>query len=94
MLSTVDFTGTKFENVEWEGTTINSPPLIIDGIEYPVVALDNGMMHVGCHFAPMKWFFDAPLREAAILEGLRAARFWRKNKAWLLHLLKARGLYK
>lgn len=93
MLSTVDFTGTKFENVEWEGTTINSPPVIIDGIEYPVVALDNGWMHVGCEFNTMKWFYETDERVSARMEGLRARRFWKKNKEWIFHMLKARGLY-
>lgn len=93
MLSTVDFTGTLFKDVEWEGTRINSTPLIIDGIEYPVVALDNGWMHVGCHFAPMKWFYETDERESAKMEGLRARRFWKKNKKWIFDMLVARGLY-
>lgn len=93
LLSTVDFTGTNFENVHWKGTIINSPPLIIDGIEYPITALDNGWMHVGCEFNTMEYFETRDKRYVASTEGLRSARFWRDNKQWIFDMLRSRGLY-
>ena len=93
MLSTVDFTGTDFKDVRWNGTIINSPPLIVDGIEYPVVALDNGHMHVGCEFNTMDWFWNTDEKHSAAMEGLRARRFWKHNKKWIFDMLVARGLY-
>ncbi len=94
MLSTVDFTGTSLKNVDWRGTPINSAPIIIDGIEYPIVALDNGHMHVGCEYNTYEWFYNTDEKHSARMEGLRARRFWKKNKPWLFFLLEARGLYK
>ncbi len=93
LLSTVDFGGTEFRNVRWHGTCINSPPLIIDGIEYPVVALDNGYMHVGCEFNTYEWFWNTDEKHSAAMEGLRARRFWKRNKQWIFDMLKARKLY-
>lgn len=93
LLSTVDFTGTEVEGLQWNGHPINSPPIIIDGIEYPVVALDNGFMHVGCEYNTMDWFWNTDERHSARMEGLRARRFWKKNKKWIFDMLVARGLY-
>ena len=93
MLSTVDFPNTKLDNIRWKGTLINSPPLIVEGIEYPIVALDNGYMHVGCEFNTYEWFWETDERHSAKMEGLRARRFWKKNKTWIFEMLKARGLY-
>lgn len=93
MLSTVDFPGTYIQNIRWKGTCINSAPLIVEGIEYPVVALDNGYMHVGCEFNTMQWFYDTDEKHSARMEGLRARRFWKKNKKWIFDMLIARGLY-
>ena len=93
LLSTVNFDGTEFRNVRWKGTCINSPPLIIDGIEYPVVALDNGYMHVGCEFNTYDWFWNTDEKHSAAMEGLRARRFWKRNKQWIFDMLKARKLY-
>lgn len=94
MVSTVDFTGSSFTNVRWrEDCLINKPPIIIDGIEYPVTAFDNGHMQVGCHYASYEWFFNGNNRTAAGLEGLKAARFWSKNRNWIFQMLKDRGLY-
>lgn len=93
LMSTVDFTGTKIYNLLWNGHPINSPPVIIDGIEYPVVALDNGFMHVGCEYNTMDWFWNTDERHSARMEGLRARRFWKKNKKWIFDMLVARGLY-
>ena len=94
MLSTVDFPGTDLDSISWNGTIINSAPLIIDGIEYPVVALDNGWMHVGCEFNTMDWFYNTDERHSAVMEGLRARRFWKRNKKWIFDMLEARGLWK
>lgn len=93
MLSTVDFHGTDFINVRWKGTCINSPPIIIDGIEYPVVILDNGYMHAGCEFNTYDYFFSLDNRYLASTEGLRSARFGKRNREWVLKLLSDRGLY-
>lgn len=93
MLSTVDFPGTDFDSVSWNGTSINSAPLIIDGIEYPIVALDNGYMHVGCEFNTMDWFYTTEEQYSARMEGLRARRFWKQNKKWIFDMLVARKLY-
>lgn len=93
LLSTIDFSGTEFRNVRWKGTCINSPPLIIDGIEYPVVALDNGYMHVGCEFNTYDWFWNTDEKHSAAMEGIRARRFWKRNKQWIFEMLKARKLY-
>lgn len=94
MLSTVDFTGSTLKNVDWQGTPINSAPLIIDGIEYPLVALDNGHMHVGCEYNTYEWFYNTDEKHSARMEGLRARRFWKRNKQWIFDMLKARGLFK
>lgn len=93
MLSTVDFTGTEFRNVRWKHTCINTPPLIVEGIEYPIVALDNGYMHVGCEFNTYDWFWNTDEKHSAAMEGLRARRFWKRNKQWIFDMLKARKLY-
>ena len=93
MLSTIDFTGTDFKEVMWKGHYINSPPLIVEGIEYPVVALDNGWMHVGCEFNTMDWFYNTDEKHSAAMEGLRARRFWKHNKKWIFDMLVARKLY-
>lgn len=94
LMSTIDFTGTEFHEVEWrDGTSINSPPIIIDGIEYPVVALDNGYMHVGCEYNTYDWFWNTDEKHSAVMEGLRARRFWKRNKQWIFEMLKARKLY-
>lgn len=93
MLSTVDFTGTDFDSISWNGTVIHSAPLIIDGIEYPIVALDNGYMHVGCEFNTMDWFYNTDEKHSAAMEGLRARRFWKHNKKWIFDMLVARKLY-
>lgn len=93
LMSTVDFAGTEFVDVTYNGTQITRPPVIIDGIEYPIVALDNGYMQAGCEYNTYEWFYNAGTRTAAGLEGLRSARFWLKNKAWIFEMLKARGLY-
>lgn len=93
LLSTVDFTNTDFEAISWHDTIINSPPLIVDGIEYPVVALDNGYMHVGCEFNTYEYFYTRDDRYVASTEGLRSIRFWKKNKGWIFKMLKDRGLY-
>ena len=93
LLSTIDFTGTNFINVKWRETVINSPPIIIDGIESPVVALDNGYMHVGCTWGTYEWHWNCPDREVSAMEGLRSRRFWKKNKKWIFDMLEARGLY-
>ena len=93
LLSTVDFEGTEFRNVRWKGTCINSAPLIVEGIEYPVVALDNGYMHVGCEFNTMDWFWNTDEKHSARMEGLRARRFWKRNKRWIFDMLVARKLY-
>jgi hypothetical protein len=94
MLSTVDFTSTSLKNVDWRGSPINSAPIIIEGIEYPVVALDNGHMHVGCEYNTYEWFYNTDEKHSAKMEGLRARRFWKKNKQWLFFLLESRGLFK
>lgn len=93
MISTVNFDGTEFHNLHWKGTCINSPPLIVEGIEYPVVALDNGYMHVGCEFNTYDWFWNTDEKHSAAMEGLRARRFWKRNKQWIFDMLKARKLY-
>lgn len=94
LMSTVDFSETEFHEVEWhEGLSINSPPVIIDGIEYPVVALDCGYMHVGCEFNTYDWFWNTDEKHSATMEGLRARRFWKRNKQWIFEMLKARKLY-
>lgn len=94
MVSTVDFSGTEFGNVEWrEGCSINKPPIIIDGIEYPVTAFDNGHMQVGCHYASYDWFWNTDEKHSAAMEGLKARKFWKKNKRWIFDMLKARRLY-
>lgn len=94
MLATADFTNTDFEAVRWrDGLYINSAPLIVDGIEYPIVALDNGYMHVGCEFNTMDWFWNTDEKHSAKMEGLRARRFWKKNKQWIFDMLVARKLY-
>ena len=94
MLSTVDFTGTSLQNVDWRGTPINSAPIIIDGIEYPVVALDNGHMHVGCEYNTYEWFYNTDEKHSARMEGLRARRFWKRNKQWIFQMIESRGLFK
>ena len=93
LLSTVDFDGTEFRNVLWKETRINSAPLIVEGIEYPIVALDNGYMHVGCEFNTYGWFWNTDEKHSAAMEGLRARRFWKRNKQWIFDMLKARKLY-
>jgi uncharacterized protein YjbI with pentapeptide repeats len=93
LLATVDFVDSPFTNVDWHGTAINSPPLMVQGIEYPITVLDNGYMHVGCEFNTIDFFWNADERLAASGEGLRAARFWRKNKQWIFQMLKDRGYY-
>ena len=93
LLSTVDFTGSSFINVEWQGTLINSPPLLVQGIEYPLTVLDNGYMHVGCEFNTIDWFWKTDEKYSARMEGLRARRFWKKNKQWIFQMLKYRGYY-
>jgi hypothetical protein len=93
MLSTVDFTGTDLKNVKWHGTVINSAPLIVEGIEYPIVALDNGYMHVGCEFNTIDWFWKTDEKHSAAMEGLKARRFWKRNKTWIFDMLVARKLY-
>lgn len=93
MLSTVDFDGTEFRNVRWKGTCINSAPLIVEGIEYPVVALDNGYVHIGCEFNTYEYFYTRNDRYVASTEGLRSARFWKKNKSWIFKMFSDRGLY-
>jgi len=93
LLSTADFANTNIKSLNWHGTIINSPPLIVDGIEYPVVALDNGYMHVGCEFNTYDWFWNTDEKHSARMEGLKARRFWKKNKLWIFDMLKARGLY-
>jgi len=93
LLSTVDFVNSPFTNVEWQGTTINSSPLMVQGIEYPITVLDNGHMQVGCEFNTIEFFWKADEKLAASGEGLRAARFWKKNKKWIFDMILARGLY-
>ena len=93
LLSTADFTGSTLNNVDWRGAPINSPPIIIDGIEYPIVALDNGHMHVGCEYNTYEWFYNTDEKHSARMEGLRARRFWKRNKQWIFDMLKARKLY-
>lgn len=93
LLSTVDFIGTNFSGVHWKGTIINSPPIIIDGIERPITALDSGWMHVGCIYNTMEWFYNVSDREAIEVAGPGGAKFWKKNKDWIFAMLKARGLY-
>lgn len=94
MLSTVDFTGSEWDEIRWNGTLVNSAPLIIDGIEYPVIALDNGYMHIGCEFNTYEYFYTRDNRYVASTEGLRTRRFWKKNKKWIFDMLEAQGLYK
>lgn len=93
LMSTIDFSGSKLNHVKWRDTFINSPPLIIDGIEYPIVALDNGYMHVGCELNTYDWFWNTDEKYSAAMEGLKARRFWKKNKQWIFDMLKVRGLY-
>jgi uncharacterized protein YjbI with pentapeptide repeats len=93
LMSTVDFSGTEFVDVLYNGLPITKPPLIIDGIEYPIIALDNGYMQVGCHFASYDWFWETDEKHSARMEGLKARRFWIRNKAWIFDMLKARKLY-
>jgi len=93
LLSTIDFRNTEFKNVKWRDTYINSPPIIIDGIESPIVALDNGYMHVGCTFDTYEWHWNCPDRDVIAMEGLRSIRFWKQNKKWIFDMLEARGLY-
>jgi uncharacterized protein YjbI with pentapeptide repeats len=94
LMSTIDFSGTGFVECTYNGTKIRRPPLIIDGLDFPIVALDNGFLQVGCHYATYELFYMASIREAAKLDGLKASRFWRKNKAWIFMCLEAQGLYK
>lgn len=94
LVSTVDFSGTEFRDVKWrEDCLINKPPIIIDGIEYPVTAFDNGHMQVGCHYASYEWFLNTDEKHSAAMEGLKARRFWKRNKQWIFDMLRARGLY-
>ena len=94
LLSTVDFDQTQFQQVKWaKDFVINSPPIVIDGLEYPVTLFDNGYMQIGCFRDSYKYFFESPDKEASKLEGLKSRRFWKKYKHWLLELAKLRGLY-
>jgi uncharacterized protein YjbI with pentapeptide repeats len=93
LMSTVDFSGTTFVEVTYNGLIITKPPLIIDGIEYPIVALDNGHMQVGCEFNTYDWFYETDEKESARMEGLKARRFWKRNKTWIFQMLAARKLY-
>jgi uncharacterized protein YjbI with pentapeptide repeats len=93
LMSTVDFPGTTFVDVVYNDLPIGRPPLIIDGIEYPIIALDNGYMQVGCEFNTYEWFYNTDEKHSARMEGLKARRFWKKNKKWIFDMLEARGLY-
>lgn len=45
---------------------------------------------IGCHIMPIEYFIEheKDLREAASLEGLKSARFWKQNSEWISKLLK------
>jgi hypothetical protein len=93
LLSRVEFPETRIDSLNWHGTPINRPPVIVEGIEYPIVALDNGHMHVGCQYDTYENFWNSEGRKWAKEDGLRALRYWKKHKQWVFDMLKARGLY-
>ena len=75
-----------FADCTWKGKPFKRPPIIIEGLEYPITVLDE-YMEVGCQHETIEWFRNADNRVAAGAEGLRAARFWKRNKAWILEML-------
>jgi hypothetical protein len=50
-------------------------------------------MQVGCEFNTYEWFYNTDEKHSARMEGLKARRFWKKNKKWIFDMLEARGLY-
>jgi hypothetical protein len=93
LLATVDFIDSPFTNVDWQGMAINSPPLLIQGIEYPITVLDNGYMQFGCKLDRIDWFCIADGKEMTALDGIASRRFWAKNRDWIIAMLVARGYY-
>lgn len=93
MITSVNFTGTEFKDVYWNGAPISSAPIIIENIEYPITILDNGYMHIACEYNTYEYFYTRDDRYVSSTEGLRTRRFWKKNKDWIFKLLEDRGLY-
>jgi len=92
----VEFANSNFIGVKWkDGIVINRPPISIHGLDYPITIVD-GWMDVGCQSNPISWYEkDAPgKRGIAALEGLKSARFWKKNKQWIFELISAAGIKK
>lgn len=90
LLSTVDFKNTDFGKVTYrEGHTINSPPIRIEGMDYPITVYDDGYVQFGCAFNTKEWFLSAEGRDMTLLEGLKARRFWGKNRHWLVPFLES-----
>jgi hypothetical protein len=91
LLATVQFPNTHFCDVRiTEHLAISSPPIIIEGLEYPITVYDNGFMEFGCALNTQEWFCEtATARDIAELEGLRAVKFWKKHKPWIVEMIKS-----
>ncbi len=84
MLSNVDLKDANIQAVEWAKGVINKPPVTIDGLDYPITVYDNGYIQFGCAYNTKEWFLSAEGRDMTLLEGVKARRFWGKNKNWLV----------
>jgi len=94
-----DFTGVDMDfdlskaTMAWvTGTNL---PVLITGLDYPI-KIHNNVMDIGCQSNHIDWYAkDGPgPRGIAAMEGLKSARFWKKNKTWIMELIKANALNK
>lgn len=90
LMATVQFPGTKLTNVRLDDQLlINSPPVIIEGLDYPITIYDNGFMQFGCALNTQEWFCEtATKRDMIELDGKRAAKFWEKHKPWIVEMVR------
>lgn len=90
LLATVLFPGTKLTNVRLnDELLINSAPITIEGLDYPITLYDNGFMQFGCTLNTQEWFLEtATKRDMIELDGKRAAKFWEKHKPWIVEMVR------
>ena len=85
-LADADLAGAKWRN----GIVLRRAPLMLYGLDYPVIILDDHMQ-IGCELHSIAEWGSFDNERIARMDGVRARRFWDRHKVALLALAASDG---
>ena len=90
-LAGADLADADLADAKWRnGITLRRAPLMLYGLDYPVIVLDDHLQ-IGCELHTIAEWSAFDNERIARMDGTRARRFWDRHKAALLSLAASDG---